>query len=221
MPKNSSPDFYYLESDGQVFLVKQGKKWRFPKSKNELPCPIDPVFTMPLKGGNVLFAKPILNKHPTHWFHKDEIVGRDDIVPLVHQAVNRSLTRTAAKVAIVERGKVLMVRAARGITHGIWNLPGGFVGYGEHPEDSARREVLEELGIRVKLKRLLGIYAKTFSLTGGYMLSFVYLGKRLTKTIKPHPEEIESYCWMPVRTAARLTPNPFARAGLRDYLKTR
>ena len=53
------------------------------------------------------------------------------------------------------------------------------------------------------------------------MLSFVYLGKRLTKKIKPHPEEIESYAWIPVKKAARETPNPFARArGLRDYLKT-
>ena len=221
MPKNSSPDFYYLESDGQVFLIKEGRMWRFPRSKKELPSRYVPVFTMPIKGKMVLFAKPILKQHPTHWFHKDEIVGRNDIVPLVHQAVNRSLTRTASKVAIIEKGKVLMVRAGRGITQGVWNLPGGFMGYSEHPEDSARREVLEELGIRVKLKRLLGIYAETFPLTGGYMLSFVYLGERLTKTIKPHPEEIESYTWMPVRTAARITPNPFARAGLRDYLRSK
>ena len=63
----------------------------------------------------------------------------------------RSSPRAASKVAIIENGKVLMVRAARGITKGIWNLPGGFVGYGEHPAQSAQREVMEELGIRVKL----------------------------------------------------------------------
>ena len=174
---------------------------------------------MHLQGGDVLFAKPILKRHPAHWFHKDEIVGRTDITPLVHRAVNRSLTRTASKVAIVERGKVLMVRAGRGITQGIWNLPGGFIGYGEHPAESAQREVLEELGIRVKVTKLLGIYAETFQKTGGYMLSFVYLGKRMTKTIRPHPEEIESYEWFPVREALRITTNPFARAGLRDYLR--
>jgi ADP-ribose pyrophosphatase YjhB (NUDIX family) len=219
MPTTSRPDFYYLESDGQVFLVKQGRMWRFPRSKKELPCRFVPVFLMPLKGGNVLFAKPILKTHPAHWFHKDEIVGRTDVAPLVHQAVNRSLTRTASKVAIIEKGNVLMVRAGRGLTQGVWNLPGGFVGYGEHPGPSAQREVMEELGIRVKLVRLLGIYAETFKRTGGYMISFVYLGKRLTKKIRPHPEEIESVVWMPVRKAVRITPNPFARAGLRDYLK--
>jgi ADP-ribose pyrophosphatase YjhB (NUDIX family) len=215
MPKT----FYYLESDGQVYLVKKGRVWQFPSSRKELPCPIEPVFTMPLKGGSVLYAKPILHNHPSHWAHKDDVIGRRDMAPLVQQAVNRSLPRAAAKVAIIEKGKVLMVRAARGITQGIWNLPGGFVGYGEHPRDSAAREVLEELGIRVKLTRLLGIYAQTFPRTGGYMISFVFLGKRSAGKIRPHFEEIETYTWMPVAKAARITPNPFARAGLRDYIR--
>jgi len=220
MPKNSSPNYYYLESDGQVYLVKRGKTWGFPRSRREIPCPFKPVFTMPLPGGTVLFAKPTLLTHPFHWFQKDTLIGRSDVASIVQVAVNRSLPRAASKVAIVERGKVLMVRAGRGITKGIWNLPGGFIGYGEHPAPSAQREVLEELGLRVRLIRLLGIYSETFPRTGGYMLSFVYLGKRLTKKIKPHPEEIESYIWMPVKKAARITPNPFARAGLRDYLKS-
>ena len=37
--------------------------------------------------------------------------------------------------------------------------------------------------------------------------------------MKEIPEEIESYVWMPIHQAARETPNPFARAGLRDYLR--
>lgn len=214
------PDFYYLESDGQVFLLKDRGRWRFPARRSEIPFAFSPVFTMPLQGGRVLYARPRLERHPSHWMHKDEVIGRLDVAPIVQQAVNRSLPRGAAKVAIIERDKVLMVRAARGLTEGIWNLPGGFIGYGEHPSETAVREVEEELGLKIKLVRLLGIYSETFSMTGGYMLSFVYLGKLLSNTIHPHPEEIETFAWMPVRRAARVTPNPFARAGLRDYLKS-
>src|ERR1039458_8119476 len=151
----SRPDFYYLESDGQVFLVKKGRTWHFPRCRREIPCPFKPVFIMPLAGGTVLFAKPVLASHPFHWFQKDELIGRPDVSPIVQEAVNRSLPRAASKVAIIERGKVLMVRAGRGLTKGIWNLPGGFVGYGEHPAPSAQREVFEELGLRVRLVRLL------------------------------------------------------------------
>ena len=214
-----TPDFYYLESDGQVFLLKDKKTWRFPKSRAECPCAFTPVFPMPIDGKIVLFAKPKLTHHPHHWFHKDEIVGRANIDPVVLRAVNRSLPRAASKVALIEKGKVLMVCANRGITKGMWNLPGGFIGYGEHPEASVQRECQEEIGARIKIIRLLGIYAQTFERTGGYMISFVYLGKRLTQTLRPHPDEIDAIAWMPVRQALRSTLNPFAKAGLRDYLK--
>jgi ADP-ribose pyrophosphatase YjhB (NUDIX family) len=213
------PDFYYLESDGQVYLVKDGGRWRFPKNRRELPCRFEPVFLMHLEKGSVLYAHPVLDSHPYHWFHKDRVIGRDDVAPLVREAVNRSLPRGASKVVIVERGRVLMVKAARGLTKGYWNLPGGFISYTEHPTVSACREAEEELGIRVRLRGLLGVYSETFPRTGGYMISFAYLGKRLTKTIRPHPEEIESYAWMPLRSALRQTKNPFSKAALRDYLK--
>ena len=52
------------------------------------------------------------------------------------------------------------------------------------------------------------------------MISFVYLGKRLSKKkLHPHPEEIEEIRWMPLRQALRTTLNPFAKAALRDYLR--
>lgn len=213
------PGFYYLETDGQVYLLKDKKTWRFPKTRREIPCTFKPVFPMPIAGKTVLFAKPILRHHPEHWFHKDAIVGQPHVDPIVQQAINRSLPRGAAKVAIIEKGCVLMVKGQRGITKGMWNLPGGFIGYGEHPSQSAQREVWEELGIWVKLKRLLGIYTETFPKTGGYMISFVYEGKRTSTKIHPHPEEIEEVRWMPIREALRVTLNPFAKAGLRDYLK--
>ena len=109
------PDFYYLESDGQVYLIQKKGLWRFPSTIKEVPCKFEPVFLMPLEGGSVLFAKPYLKAHPTHWFHKDDLIGRRDVDPLVQQAVNRSLPRGAAKMAIIEKDKVLMVRASRGL----------------------------------------------------------------------------------------------------------
>jgi hypothetical protein len=96
MPKNSSPDFYYLESDGQVFLIKKKDRWEFPSSRREIPCRFLPLFTLPMPQGQVLFAKPVLKCHPEHWFHKDHLIGRADVAPVVQQAVNRSLPRGAA-----------------------------------------------------------------------------------------------------------------------------
>jgi hypothetical protein len=54
------PDYYYLESDGQVFLVRQGRRWRFPKAVSERPCKFKPLYLIPIENRTVLYVKPIL-----------------------------------------------------------------------------------------------------------------------------------------------------------------
>jgi 8-oxo-dGTP diphosphatase len=41
----------------------------------------------------------------------------------------------------------------------MWNLPGGGVGAHESPWDAVIREVSEEVGLLVRVERLLGVYA--------------------------------------------------------------
>jgi 8-oxo-dGTP diphosphatase len=52
-------------------------------------------------------------------------------------------------------GRVLLGRRDR---PPIWNLPGGGVEEGEAPWDAAVREVREEVGVEVVVRRLTGIY---------------------------------------------------------------
>ncbi len=41
----------------------------------------------------------------------------------------------------------------------VWVLPGGGIDVGEEPESAIMREILEETGFRVKIKRLVGHYS--------------------------------------------------------------
>jgi 8-oxo-dGTP diphosphatase len=41
----------------------------------------------------------------------------------------------------------------------MWVVPGGFVEEGETVEEAARREALEETGVKVKLVKLVGVYS--------------------------------------------------------------
>jgi 8-oxo-dGTP pyrophosphatase MutT (NUDIX family) len=55
-------------------------------------------------------------------------------------------SQEGVKCLLWHRGEILLVRHTYG--HRGWDLPGGMVKRGEPPEDTARREMQEELGIR-------------------------------------------------------------------------
>ena len=65
----------------------------------------------------------------------------------------------AAGVILTRPGEVLLVRRRYAPRAGAWCLPAGFMEYGETPERCARRELLEETGIRARLTGLFGVYA--------------------------------------------------------------
>jgi mutator protein MutT len=55
----------------------------------------------------------------------------------------------AASVALIDRDKVLLIQRARKPYFGMWSLPGGRLEPGETPEQTAEREIMEEVGLRV------------------------------------------------------------------------
>ncbi|MHB8454606.1 MAG: NUDIX domain-containing protein [Acidiferrobacterales bacterium] len=58
-----------------------------------------------------------------------------------------------------------------------WALPGGFVDLGERVEKAAVREALEETGLVVRLKQLLGCYSDPARDARGHTASVVYVGE--------------------------------------------
>ncbi len=69
---------------------------------------------------------------------------------------------------IIRGKKLLLKKATRGISEGKWNAPGGKLEPGETPEECAKREVLEETGLRVS-----GLFyhgTLTFMMDGGKTL---------------------------------------------------
>ncbi len=66
--------------------------------------------------------------------------------------------------ALVERdGRLLLARRAQDPYAGRWDLPGGFVGAGEHPHDALRRELREETGLEVEPRDFVGVWMDTYA----------------------------------------------------------
>lgn len=63
--------------------------------------------------------------------------------------------RPSCHAALLDNGRVLLVRRAVEPYLGYWGLPGGGVELGETVEEAVRREVEEETGIRCQVERFL------------------------------------------------------------------
>ena len=75
----------------------------------------------------------------------------------------------AAGVIFNQDNKILLVKSTYQRLHP-WGLPGGSLDYGESPEDAVKREVWEETGLIVEIKRFLLVKTWSPDRVGMYFL---------------------------------------------------
>lgn len=77
---------------------------------------------------------------------------------------------------IRENGRVLLIKRANEPSKGKWSIPGGLVEVGEGVRDAVAREVLEELGLRIRVGDLIGVFENVVrDGVGGIRYHFVIL----------------------------------------------
>jgi ADP-ribose pyrophosphatase YjhB (NUDIX family) len=126
-----------------------------------------------------------------------------------------------AAVAIIERGGcLLLTRRARAPYAGTWDLPGGFLEGEEAPATALRRELREELGIRVRSARFLAFATDRYGPRGLPVLALVY---RVTASGVLRPaDDVSEARWFPRRRVPlREVGFPSMRRVLRAYLRGR
>lgn len=65
-------------------------------------------------------------------------------------------------VFLEKDGKILLVKRAEKPKKGFWDAPGGFIEKNESAEESAKREIKEELGIEIKKLEFIGSFTGTY-----------------------------------------------------------
>jgi 8-oxo-dGTP diphosphatase len=110
--------------------------------------------------------------------------------------------------AIVDEGRILLVKRRRKPEAGSWNLPGGKVGYLERIEDAIIRETREETGLTIRLVRLLQL-TEMLGQDGQHWVSPVWLAKiEAGEAQNLEPDKAEAVGWFPLRTP----PAPLGQA---------
>ena len=210
--------YLYLETDGRIYTVRRGGRLTLPRVGDPIPFPYRVLYQLPWGDEGVAVGVPRLEAHPEDWIGKDEVPVREDVSPILREAVHRSMPRVVAE-GIVERGEsLLLVRAARGLTAGLWSLPGGFLSFGETPEEAVRREVEEELRVGCSVGELLGVRAKVGEHTGLHWIIF-FFAVELHGNPRPDPDEIAEARFFPKEEAAMALGDPTMAAFLREHFR--
>lgn len=92
---------------------------------------------------------------------------------------------------ILKNGKVLLTKRVNFPFIGFWVLSGGHVEYGEIVEKAIKREMKEELGISVKIKKLFGVYSNPKRDPRYHTISVVYLLEKGKGKIRLNEESSE------------------------------
>ena len=92
---------------------------------------------------------------------------------------------------IVKNNKILLIKRAIPPFIGYWVLPGGHVEYGERVEEALVRELKEELGIGVKIKKLIGVYSDPKRDPRYHSVTVAYLCQSASDKIRLNRESSE------------------------------
>ena len=98
--------------------------------------------------------------------------------------------KLSAAGLIEQNGSLLLVRRAIAPWKDCWYLPAGYVEVDEDPMDAARREVLEETGLRVRVGRLLqGYFIDDDPRGNGFLLVYACRIEDGSLEIKPETNQ--------------------------------
>ncbi len=103
---------------------------------------------------------------------------------------------TAAAI-VVRGGRVLLTRRAYPPHAGTWDLPGGFLQATESPDAGLRRELREELGMRVRRATVLGFLMDTYGSDRLPLLNIVFRVTPAPGPLRP-ADDVSELRWFPI-----------------------
>ena len=84
---------------------------------------------------------------------------------------------------------------------GVWDLPGGKIEYGEEPLDALHREVKEELGLKIKIIKPVGVWYFYSQNNKHQVICNTFLcnivgSDQIDTSKNPADEDISEYKWL-------------------------
>ena len=128
-------------------------------------------------------------------------------------------SKPCASIILVKGTKVLLIKRNIDPHNGYWDVPGGFLDVQELFEDGARRELLEELGVRVKKLEPIGVYTDWYESSPPQSnVALYYYSRSWTGKLKAQ-DDADSFRWFSIRSLPKRIAFLSGKKALRELHK--
>lgn len=129
------------------------------------------------------------------WVDEDENFIKPVPISIANSDPKYLHLEVAVLIVDKDRKALLQKRAkTKKVNPGIWiTTAAGHVTYGETIQETASRELIEEMGITCKLQY---IFKEKVKLENETHIAYWFIGTYSRDEIKPQREEVEEFCWL-------------------------
>lgn len=125
-------------------------------------------------------------------------------------------------IIINDKNEVLLLKRSKSLAFepGLWARPGGSLEIGESLEDAVAREVKEEVGIIVKVLRVLDATTNYYPAKGTQWVALGYLAKPVSgEPQNLEPDKADEVKWFPLGALPKNISN-YTKNAILAYLKS-
>ncbi|MBL7169852.1 MAG: NUDIX domain-containing protein [Candidatus Aenigmarchaeota archaeon] len=125
-----------------------------------------------------------------------------------------------AGLIINQEGKVLLCRSRK--WNNLWIVPGGHIEYGESIEDAIKREIKEEVGLDIELKKVLFVQEliepKDY-IKKKHLISLECVCSTKDNNVEIDDDEIQDHKWIEPEDALKEKTDPYTHEFIKKYLE--